>query len=122
MGSAAVAPQPHGAEEARGGRAAGHVPGPGAARFRAPGPEISLDPGQQTIKMRRVNGRRENPGWERGRGWEGKGKEKQEQAAFLPPVLERTASGENQNTPSHSPASRHSCAASHAARRHGDTT
>lgn len=52
----------------------------------------------------------------------GKGKEKQEQAAFLPPVLERTASGENQNTPSHSPASRHSCAASHAARRHGDTT
>lgn len=86
MGSAAVAPQPHGAEEARGGRAAGHVPGPGAARFRAPGPENSLDPGQQTIKMRRVNGRRENPGWERGRGWEGKGKEKQEQAAFLPPV------------------------------------
>lgn len=74
MGSTAVAPQPHGAEEARGGRAAGHVPGPGAARFRAPGPENGPDPGQQSIKMRRVNGRRENPGWERGRGREGEGK------------------------------------------------
>lgn len=70
MGSAAVAPQPHGAEEARGGRAAGHIPGPGAARFRAPGPENGPAPGLQAIKERHVKGRRENPGKER----EGEGK------------------------------------------------
>lgn len=78
MGSAAVAPQPHGEEDARGGRAAGHIPGPGAARFRAPGPENGPDSGRQPIKEKRVNGRRGNPGRER----EGTGKEKQKQEAF----------------------------------------
>lgn len=109
MGSAAVAPQPHGAEEARGGRAAGHILGPGAARFRAPGPENGPAPGLQAIKERHVKGRRENPGKER----EGKGKAKQDQAAFRQPGLERTASGENQNTPSFLSEPRHSCAAAH---------
>lgn len=95
-----------GSEGRQGG---GSYTGPGAARFRAPGPENGPDPGRQPIKERRVKGRRENPGRER----EGKGKAKQDQAAFRQPGLERTASGENQNTPSHSPEPRHSCAAAH---------
>lgn len=38
-----------------------------------------------------------------GKEREGKGKAKQDQAAFRQPGLERTASGENQNTPSYFP-------------------
>lgn len=112
MGSAAAAPQPHGAGESRGSETAGHILGPGAAHLSAPGPENGPDPGRQyKKKKKRQAGRREGGREDRGREREGKGKGRQEPEACRRPSLERTASGWNQNTPSLSPARRHPRAA-----------
>lgn len=70
MGSAATAPQPHGAGEARGSRTAGHILGPGAAHLNVPGPENGPDPGRQKKKGRKAEGK------EGGRTGAGKGKRK----------------------------------------------
>lgn len=64
MGSAAAAPQPHGAGVARVSKTAGHILGPGAAHFCASGPENGPDPGRQA------------EGKEGGRTGAGKGKGK----------------------------------------------
>lgn len=75
MGSAAAAPQPHGAGESRGSETAGHILGPGAAHLSAPGPENGPDPGRQYKKKKkagRQKGRREGgPGQGKGREREG---------------------------------------------------
>lgn len=47
VGSAAAAPQPHGAGEASRSRTAGHILGPGTAHLSVPGPENGPDPGRQ---------------------------------------------------------------------------
>lgn len=73
MGSAAAAPQPHGAGESRGSETAGHILGPGAAHLSAPGPENGPDPGRQYKKKKKG---RQAEGKEGGRTGAGKGKGK----------------------------------------------
>lgn len=70
MGSAAAAPQPHGAGEAKDSRTAGHILGPGAAHLSAPGPENGPDPERQQKKDRRKERREEGLGPGKGRGSE----------------------------------------------------
>jgi hypothetical protein len=122
VGSAAATPQPHGAGEATGSRTAGHTLGPGAARFSAPGPEKWPGPGAAKETGEGQKGGKENRGSGKEKG-KGKGKGRQEPEAFRQQSVERTASRENQNTPSlPRPAPYVTFAQPHfAARRHGDT-
>lgn len=75
MGSAAAAPQPHGAGESRGSETAGHILGPGAAHLSAPGPENGPDPGRQYKKKKKKAGRQK--GRREGGPGQGKGRERE---------------------------------------------
>lgn len=89
MGSAAAAPQPHGAGGARGSQTAGHILGPRGRALSVPGPENGPDPGRQEEKGRQAEGK------ERRKAKAGKEerKRKHEEEAFRRASLERTASG-----------------------------